>query len=63
MIYMRSYINKVEKDFNEKDQVTQGIRQEILNCKQRLDTLEKKRDNFFEKLQYEENMYVIFFIY
>lgn len=78
-IRMRAFINKIEKNFIEKDNITQNIRycdedyfsfsvkielilkkrQEILNCKQRIDQLENKRDKVYqelEKAQQENNM-------
>ena len=55
MIYMRSFIKKVDKNFDEKDMVTQNIRQEISGCKERLENLEKKRDDIFRLLQYAQN--------
>ena len=51
MIYLRSFIKKVEKNFEEKDMVTQNIRQEIGGCKERLENLEKRRDDIFNCLQ------------
>ena len=51
MIYLRSFIKKVEKNFDEKDLVTQNIRQEIGGCKERLENLEKRRDDIFKCLQ------------
>jgi len=51
MIYLRSFIKKVEKNFEEKDMVTQNIRQEIGGCKDRLENLEKRRDDIFKSLQ------------
>ena len=50
MIYMRSYLNKRDEEFKEKDEMTLKVRQEIVNCRQRIEVLEKKRDETFDKL-------------
>lgn len=58
MIYMRSFLDKVNKKFKEKDQITRNVRTEVVNCKQRLSDLERKRDEIYEKIQSEENITV-----
>lgn len=51
MIHMRSFLNKVEKNFLEKDNITQNIRKEISECKQNIEILERKRDEVYNKLK------------
>ncbi len=61
MIYLRSFLDKVGKNFKEKDITSSNIQQEIVSCKQRLNGLEMKRNVLFQKLeksQDEENITV-----
>ena len=51
MIHMRSFLNKVEKNFVEKDSITQTVRKEIIECRQNIEVLEQKRDEIYNKLK------------
>ncbi len=54
MIYLRSFLEKVEKDFKEKDVSSSNIQQEIVSCKQRLNGLERRRDELFKRLEHSQ---------
>jgi hypothetical protein len=51
MIHMRGFLNKVEKNFVEKDSITQTVRKEIIECRQNIEVLEQKRDEIYNKLK------------
>jgi hypothetical protein len=59
MIYLRSFLNKLNKAFQQKDDQTRQCQEEVKNCKQRIANFEKKRDDLYSKIeiaQKENNM-------
>lgn len=55
MIYARNFINKVDKNFKQKDTLTKNVRHEIVQCKQRMRDLEIKRDETLKRLDQAQN--------
>lgn len=55
MIYLRSFLNRIEKNFEEKDLVHKKYADESRSCKQKILSLERKRDEIFHKIEQAQN--------
>jgi hypothetical protein len=55
MIYLRSFLNRIEANFEDKDLIYRKYAEESRSCKQKILGLERKRDELFQKIEEAQN--------